>query len=94
MKLTFPAISTSGRPSRQFLSEVRTTLQNWANWAYKSPRQTTALLAQLRAFMTPVYPTAAVVVTGQALTVPVTGTYTNTATVTVANGAVTAIVLS
>ena len=38
--------------------------------------------------------TQAVVSNGQALTVPVTGTYTDTATVTVANGAVTGIELS
>ncbi|MEZ2132701.1 MULTISPECIES: hypothetical protein [unclassified Sinorhizobium] len=39
-------------------------------------------------------PTKTVVTNGQALTVPVTGTYTTTATLTVSGGAVTAIVLS
>ncbi|MBB3411206.1 hypothetical protein FHT87_005159 [Rhizobium sp. BK316] len=39
-------------------------------------------------------PTKAVVTNNQALTVPVTGTYTTTATLTVSGGAVTAIVLS
>ena len=39
-------------------------------------------------------PTQAVLSTGQQLTVPVTGTYTSKATVTIAAGAVTAIVLS
>ncbi len=38
--------------------------------------------------------TQAVVENGEALTVPVTGTYTDTATVTVVDGAVTAIALS
>lgn len=38
--------------------------------------------------------TAAVATNGQALTVPVTGIYTNTATITVANGVITGITLS
>ena len=38
--------------------------------------------------------TAAIVDNGDALTVPVTGTYTTTATISVANGVVTGIVLS
>lgn len=41
-----------------------------------------------------VSPDAAIVTNGQALEVPVTGTYTDTATVTVVNGVVTAIALS
>lgn len=39
-------------------------------------------------------PTFATVEDGQALQIPVTGTYTNTATLTVSNGAITAITLS
>ena len=93
-KITFPAVSTAGKPSRWFISEVRQTLRNWADWARKSPKEVPSFLAQITAFLGVATPTAAVVVNGQARAIPVTGTYATTATFTVANGAVTAIVLS
>lgn len=50
--------------------------------------------AALQSVSVSLVPTKAVVTNNQALTVPVTGTYTTTATLTVSGGAVTAIVLS
>lgn len=97
-KLVFPAIAATAY--RGFLSEVRTRFQEIASWLEKSPQGATDLNAQIGVLAeatgyAPVLPaTQTVVSNGQALTVPVTGTYTTTATVSVAGGVVTGIVLS
>jgi hypothetical protein len=90
--INFPAMTTSAY--RGNISKFRSDLHDLAAYLGNSPKAIPEVLAQWNAFLLEVAATSATIANGQALTVPVTGSYTDTATVTVVDGAVTAIVLS
>ena len=96
-KLVFPAV---GKPYRGFIGEVRGWFNRIASYVEDQPSATTALNTQIAilgaktGFETALPATTAKVTNGQQITVPVTGTYATKITLTVAGGAVTAVVLS
>ena len=94
MRITFPSISAAGRASRLTITEARDIIRGWAAFARNSPKSAVSLLSQLEAWMKLQYPTRAPVYSTIKITVPITGTYTNGITFTVANGVITAGVLS
>lgn len=96
-KLTFPA--ALNKAFRHNISVLKTQFQMIASWAESAEAKADVnrqlqVLATATGFVQDQPATKALVSNGQALTVPVTGTYATKATVTVAGGVVTAIVLS
>ena len=89
-KLTFPAVAA---PYRGFVDKLRNWMRETATFVQDSPASRAEVVSQIGAFVND--ETTTIVSSAQVLTgVAPSGTYTTSVTFTVANGAITAIVLA